>query len=109
VIKKLLWMGMPALAELAGPDAQVSECLALGLGFIELNMNLPEYIPSRLEPLRLRELSREHGIGFTLHGPEELDLPATLGFARKRGCSVVLEVKTREGLEESVRYVRALL
>lgn len=72
--KKPLRIGMPALAELPDLDGQVSQCKALGLDFIELNMNLPEYIPARLEPALLREAASEHGIGFTLHGPEELDL-----------------------------------
>jgi sugar phosphate isomerase/epimerase len=65
---------MPTLAELSGLDAQVTACRELCLDFIELNMNLPEYLPSRLDPSRLRELSRETGVGFTLHSPEELDL-----------------------------------
>lgn len=201
-----LSLGMPTLAELPGLDAQVGVCRELGLDFVELNTNLPEYAPSRLDPSRLRELSGEHGMGFTLHAPEELDLasihdeireahlallektfvlasraaithftmhlhsgiyftlpggklwlydrdrerflarlqgsfssmaacarengitlcientgnfhlppgkgsldlPTVLGFAQEQGCAVVLEVKTLEGLKESVKLLRAI-
>lgn len=70
-------IGMPTLIELAGLDENVRLAQQLGLRFIELNMNLPEYLPDRLAATRLRDVSCQTGIEFTLHLPEELDLGAS--------------------------------
>ncbi|MEY8357128.1 hypothetical protein AALB39_27815 [Lachnospiraceae bacterium 54-53] len=35
--------GMPTLIELAGLEENARPCNSLGLKFIELNMNLPQY------------------------------------------------------------------
>jgi len=67
---------MPTLIELADLDANVALCRELGLSFVELNMNLPEYSPERLSADRVRSVRDGTGIDFTLHLPEELDLAA---------------------------------
>ncbi|MDD6101603.1 MAG: hypothetical protein PUB67_00650 [Clostridiales bacterium] len=42
-------MGMPTLIENKTLDDNIILCLSLGLAFIELNMNFPEYQIDRLE------------------------------------------------------------
>jgi len=69
-------LGMPTLIELADLDANVALCRDLGLAFVELNMNLPQFCPESLPAERLCELRDETGVDFTLHLPEELDLGA---------------------------------
>ena len=97
-------LGMPTLIELEDLDANVSQCRKLGLSFVELNMNLPEYSPENLPAEYVHMLRDETGIHFTLHLPEELDLAAfnlyireghlacctqALTWAREAGISLV--------------------
>ncbi len=71
-----LRIGMPSLIELEGIEAQAAACRRLGLDFVELNMNLPECVPGRLDPAALRAAGERNAVGFTLHLPEETDLAA---------------------------------
>ena len=64
--------GMPTLIETKTPKACAELCRELGLGFIELNMNLPEYQPDGLDIGQLHEIAREHGIYYTVHLDENL-------------------------------------
>ena len=66
--------GMPALIEFADLDAQVAACRQLGLDFIELNLDCPQYLPDRLAPDHLRAVTAQTGVRFTVHLPEGLDL-----------------------------------
>jgi sugar phosphate isomerase/epimerase len=67
-------LGMPALIEMPDLPGLVDLCQELELSFIELNMNMPENCPEGLDPLEVRDISRDTGIEFTLHSPDELDL-----------------------------------
>ncbi len=67
-------LGMPTLIELPSLEANVELCQRLGLSLIELNMNLPAFRPLALPAERLRSLSEQTGVAFTLHLPEEVDL-----------------------------------
>lgn len=63
--------GMPALIELETLEETVSLCRALGLGFIELNMNLPLYQPGALS---VEQLLHFEDVEFTLHVDENLNV-----------------------------------
>jgi len=65
--------GMPSLIEIQSLEATASCCRALGLCFVELNMNLPEYQANRLDAARLRQVAEAHGLYFTLHLDENLN------------------------------------
>ena len=39
-------------------------------------------------------------------GQGEMDIPAYLALAKERDCTVLLEVKTLEGLRQSVAWLR---
>jgi hypothetical protein len=39
----------------------------LGLAFVELNMNLPEYQADKLDVIKFREIADEYDIYFTIH------------------------------------------
>lgn len=66
-------LGMPSLIE--APDLRACFAIAqrLGLDFIELNMNLPEYQPDALDADLALRLMDETGLFLTLHLPEQLD------------------------------------
>ncbi|MBP5253867.1 MAG: sugar phosphate isomerase/epimerase [Lachnospiraceae bacterium] len=67
--------GMPTLIENRTLEDNVALCRGLGLKFIELNMNFPEYQAERLEdPAHLARLAEEAGIYYTIHLEENLDI-----------------------------------
>ena len=67
--------GMPTLIENRTLEENATLCEALGLRFIELNMNFPEYQVDRLE--RTEELTRiaeQHRLYYTIHLDENLNI-----------------------------------
>ncbi|MGN0427303.1 MAG: sugar phosphate isomerase/epimerase family protein [Agathobacter sp.] len=67
--------GMPTLVENKTLDDNVSLCRKLGLQFIELNMNFPQYQIECLEQVEIyREIMKREGIYFTIHLDENLNV-----------------------------------
>lgn len=65
---------MPALLALSSAEECARLCVRLGLSFVELNMNLPQYQSENLHAEELLRLAREYGVSFTLHLDEDLDV-----------------------------------
>jgi len=65
--------GMPTLIELKSTESCAALCRELGLGFVELNMNLPEYQTDKLDAVRLLEIADKYGIYYTIHLDENLN------------------------------------
>ena len=71
----MMQFGMPTLVENSTLEENVDLCSSLGLKFIELNMNFPEYQVDRLEQTeRLIELAKNAGIYYTIHLDENLNI-----------------------------------
>ena len=67
--------GMPTLIENRTLEENVELCRSLGLKFIELNMNFPEYQTDRLEDTdTLLRLAEKAGIYYTIHLDENLNI-----------------------------------
>lgn len=66
--------GMPTLIEMAEIEPTVHLCQGLGLSFIELNMNMPEFCPESMPARRLRKITESTGVEFTVHMPDDTDL-----------------------------------
>ncbi|MBQ6382886.1 MAG: sugar phosphate isomerase/epimerase [Clostridia bacterium] len=67
--------GMPTLIENRSLEDNVALCRELGLQFIELNMNFPEYQTERLEKTDdLLRLAEQAGIYYTIHLDENLNI-----------------------------------
>lgn len=67
--------GMPTLIENQTLEENVALCSSLGLKFIELNMNFPEYQVDRLEQTdTLFRLADQVGIYYTIHLDENLNI-----------------------------------
>lgn len=66
--------GMPTLMEYRDIEGCARLCSELGLNFVEINMNLPQYQPSRLSLDKLEQLSEQYGIYYTLHLDENLNV-----------------------------------
>ena len=67
-------LGMPALLEHGTLAEGAALCRELGLSFMELNLNLPQYQPGRVDAAQIRRVGEEYGIGFSLHLDENLSL-----------------------------------
>lgn len=67
--------GMPTLVENKTLYENVQLCDELGLDFIELNMNFPEYQIEKLEDTEIyQRIMKEHNIYFTIHLDENLNV-----------------------------------
>ncbi|MDL2287038.1 sugar phosphate isomerase/epimerase [Eubacteriales bacterium OttesenSCG-928-G02] len=65
--------GMPTLIELKGAESCAALCRELGLAFVELNMNLPEYQTDNFDVARLTQIADKYGIYYTIHLDENLN------------------------------------
>ena len=71
----MIQYGMPTLIENRTLQENIDLCSRLGLRFIELNMNFPEYQVDRLEETgRLLDAADAAGIYFTVHLDENLNI-----------------------------------
>ena len=66
--------GMPTLLENSNIEENVSLCRELGLDFIELNMNFPEYQLDQMDLNKYLKLAEENQIYYTIHLEEELNV-----------------------------------
>ncbi len=65
--------GMPTLIENKSPADCAQLCSQLGLSFIELNMNLPDYQLHCMNAGELRDLGQEYGLYYTIHLDENFN------------------------------------
>jgi len=71
----MIQFGMPTLIENSTLEDNVALCKSLGLKFIELNMNFPEYQVDQLEQTdHLIGLAEKAGIYYTIHLDENLNI-----------------------------------
>lgn len=70
-----LQFGMPTLIEADSPEEALGLCGELGLDFVELNMNLPQYQAEGLEDTAcLKALGQKYQAGYTIHLDENLNV-----------------------------------
>lgn len=71
----MLQFGMPTLIEIDSLEDTMELCKELGLSFVELNMNLPQYQVEHLENITyLKSLKEKYQIGYTIHFDENLNV-----------------------------------
>lgn len=71
----MLQFGMPTLVEFRSLAENADLCARLGLKFIELNMNFPEYQAEELGRTgALKEIAEKAGIYYTVHLDENLNI-----------------------------------
>ncbi len=96
--------GMPTLIELPGIEDCAKLCSELGLKFIEVNMNLPQYQPDKIDVDEFLSIAKKYGIYYTIHADENFDacnynsfvakayfetLVATIKLAKAIKCPVI--------------------
>ena len=85
--------GMPTLLECETIEANLALCQKLGLGFIELNMNLPQFQAGELrrDIEKYRRITAETGVFFTLHLDENLNFADFNPLVREAYCQTAVE------------------
>jgi sugar phosphate isomerase/epimerase len=71
---KTIDFGMPTLIETNSIESCVRLCKELGLDFIELNMNLPQYQTESIDIQQLRSICENENIYFTIHIDENINV-----------------------------------
>ena len=84
-------LGMPTLIELPELADCAELCRELGLQFIELNMNLPQYQTDRIRPAQFREIAERYGVAYTLHLDENMDVSAFNPYVAEAYSRTVME------------------
>ncbi len=71
---KLVNYGMPTLIETSTLEDCAKLCAELGLDFIELNMNLPQYQLPKIDVEYFKSIADKYGIYYTIHLDENLNV-----------------------------------
>ena len=71
---KLTNYGMPTLIETSTLEECARLCAELGLDFIELNMNLPQYQLDKIDVTCFKSIADKYGIYYTIHLDENLNV-----------------------------------
>lgn len=70
----IMSFGMPTLIETSTLEECAKLCAELGLDFIELNMNLPQYQLDKINVDYFRSIADKYGIYYTIHLDENLNI-----------------------------------
>ena len=66
--------GMPTLIETRTIEECAMLCSELGLDFIELNMNLPQYQLDKIDVAYFKSIADKYGVYYTIHLDENLNI-----------------------------------
>ena len=66
--------GMPSLIETENLESCAALCAELGLHFVELNMNLPQYQIQNMDAGEMRVVAEKYGISYTIHLDEAMNM-----------------------------------
>lgn len=66
--------GMPSLIETNHARECAALCRDLGLDFIELNTNFPQYLPQKLDGRELTEIAEEFGVIYSIHLDDNMNI-----------------------------------
>ena len=70
----MLKFGAPTMVEMENLEQAVRVCADLKLDFLELNINFPQYSLNRMNVEKLKTLSAQHEIFYTLHLDDEMSI-----------------------------------
>ena len=85
-------MGIPSMIKLNTAEEAVSLCRDLGLSFVELNNNFPQYQPNALDAEELIRLSRESGVTYTFHFDDNMSIADFNPYVAEGYVQTVLDV-----------------
>ena len=70
----MIQFGMPSLIETKTVEQSAALCRELGLAFVELNMNFPQFQPWSMDAQELKALAEKYGIYYTIHLDDNLNI-----------------------------------
>lgn len=70
----MLKIGAPTMIEMESIRDGAKICRRLGLDFLELNINFPQYLLKALDTDELKQIAEEYGIFYTLHLDDEMSI-----------------------------------
>lgn len=70
----MLKLGMPTMVEMQSIEEGAALCRELGLEFLELNINFPQFTLDMLQVEELKRIAGEYGIYYTLHLDDEMSI-----------------------------------
>jgi len=70
----MIEFGMPTLIETARVEDCAALCRDVGMQFVEMNMNLPQYQVQVMDSARLKKTARDYGIFYTIHLDENMNI-----------------------------------
>jgi len=83
--------GMPTMIETDTLTRCAGVCRDLGLDFVELNINFPQYQLSKLDAGELNRLAANYGIGYTIHLDDEMSIADFNGYVAEGYLKTVLD------------------
>lgn len=87
----MMKFGAPTMVEMESLEQGIQVCRELGLDFLELNINFPQYLLDRLDAIKLRKLSQESGVGYTLHLDDEMSIADFNPYIAEGYCKTVYD------------------
>ena len=90
----MVQFGMPSLIETRTVAQSAAVCRELGLEFIELNANFPQFQTNKLDAGELNRLAGEYGIRYTIHLDDNLNIADFNEYVAEAYCRSVMETIT---------------
>lgn len=87
----MLKLGMPTMVEMTSIREGAALCRELGLSFLELNINFPQFTLDQLDVTELKAISEEFGIGYSLHLDDEMSIADFNPYVAKGYCQTVYD------------------
>ena len=69
-----LRLGMPTMIETESIRHCAQVCRELGLDFVELNLNFPQFLLHKLDAEQLNGIAAEYAVGYTIHLDDEMSV-----------------------------------
>ena len=79
------------MVEMESLEQAAAVCRELELDFLELNINFPQYLLTQLDTEKLRRLSAENGIFYTLHLDDEMSIADFNPYIARGYCQTVYD------------------
>ena len=87
----MVLIGMPTMVEMATIRQGAEVCKELGLSFLELNINFPQFTLEKLNIEELKAIAEEFGIFYTLHLDDEMSIADFNPYVAEGYCRTVYD------------------
>lgn len=83
--------GMPTMIETDTLIRCAEVCRDLGLDFVELNINFPQYVLPKLDAEELNRIAEEYGIGYSIHLDDEMSVADFNPYVSRGYCQTAID------------------